>query len=548
MRSIQNSILTLILLTLIVTANPNLPTYNNQEVIVTIDDQLLATDTHLAKNRVMLENFYQQRQNRALWLTNNWKIKGTKVMQLLEYIKRDLTLNPHGYIRKRGKILTKNLEYRHSKQGLIALDIQLTSLYYDFLHHTIYGEIEWNRFQSHLNDLKSLGIDSNWVKYPLKFDIISLLSQENITDTLHHITPTGYGYQKLIDALRELYVIKWKGGWNRLPPFKRLKIGDSNPMVKNLRERLKFSKDYRWCKNANNGNKFDSCLEKAVKKFQKRHGLVADGVVGKGTQEFLNISVDTKIKKVLLNMDRIKWLPRQKSERYIIVNLPEYMLHYFEYGQEKKRLRVIIGDRKHPTPIFSDKISYITLNPYWKVPEGIVKREVIPKLLKNANYLKEQGLEAHTTWETNSSIVPLDNINWYDYAEGKEKFPYRLMQPPGPKNALGKIKFKFPNNFSVYLHDTPTKHLFKKKRRAFSHGCIRLSKPLSLLKSISYDPSIDFTEMNSILKGKEKRDIILTNRIPIHLVYLTTWVNEYGELIFGDDIYNYDSYQPRMVQ
>ncbi len=548
MRSIQNSILTLILLTILLAANPNPYAYTNQEVVVTIDRELLNVDTHLVNNQVMLENFYQQRQNRALWLTNNWKIKGSKVMQLLEYIKRDLTLNPHGYIRKKGKQLTKDLEHRHTQQGLIALEVQLTSLYYEFLQHTIYGEIDWNRFQSHLDNLKSSGINNSWVKYPLEFDIISLLSQENITQTLHNITPTGYGYPKLINSLRQLYVVKWKGGWNKLPPFKSLKIGDSGVIVKQLRERLKFSKDYRWCKNATNGTKFDACLDKAVKKFQKRHGLVADGVVGKGTQQLLNISVDDKIKKVLLNMDRIKWLPRIRSERYIIVNLPEYMLHYFEYGQETQRLRVIIGDKKHSTPIFSDEISYVTLNPYWKVPEGIVKREIIPKVLKNPNYIREQGLEAHTSWETNSSIIPLQNINWNDYADGKEKFPYRLMQPPGSHNALGKIKFKFPNNFSVYLHDTPTKHLFKKKRRAFSHGCIRLSKPLSLLKSISYDPSIDFMEMNSVLAGKEKKDIILTYRIPINLVYLTTWVNENGELTFGDDIYDYDKYQPRIVR
>jgi len=547
MRSLHKILLLLILSATLLVANQNTSTYS-QDVIIDINRALSTTDKHIRKNQTMLQNFYQQRQNRALWLTENWRIKGSKVMHLLEYIKRDLTLNPHGYIRKKGQILTKNLEQRHTKEGLVSLDVQLTSLYYEFLHHTVYGEIDWNGFQTQLKNLQASGVDNNWVKYPLKFDIISLMSQEDITQTLHRITPKGYGYQKLINSLRELYVVKWKGGWNKLPPFKSIRKGNSGAIVKQLRERLKFSKDYKWCKNSTNGTKFDTCLDKAVKRFQRRHGLTADGVVGKGTQQVLNISVDTKIKKVLLNMDRIKWLPRMNSERYITVNLPEYMLHYFEYQQEKQQLRVIIGDAKHPTPIFSDKISYITLNPYWKVPEGIIKREVIPKVLKNPNYIKEQGLEVHSTWEENSSTVPLKNIDWNRYAEGKEKFPYRLMQPPGPRNALGKIKFKFPNNFSVYLHDTPSKHLFRKKRRAFSHGCVRLSKPLSLLKTISYDPSIDLMEMNTVLAGKEKKDIILTYRIPINLVYLTAWVNKNGELTFGDDIYNYDKYQQRILR
>ncbi len=549
MRSLQKTFLLLILLVVQLLANQNTSTYVQDDVFIDINLALSSNDNHIASNQAMLQNFYQQRQNRAIWLTNNWRIKGGKVMHLLEYIKRDLTLNPHGYIRKKGQILTKNLEQRHTREGLISLEVQLTSLYYEFLHHTVYGEIDWNGFERQLEDLKeSTNIDYNWVRYPLKFDIISLMSQEDITQTLHNITPKGYGYQKLIKSLRELYVVKWKGGWNRLPPFKSIKKGYSGPIVKQLRERLKFSKDYRWCKNASNGNKFDSCLEKAVKRFQRRHGLTEDGVVGKGTQQVLNIPVEQKINKVLLNMDRIKWLPRMRSERYINVNIPEYMLHYFEYGQEVQQLRVIVGDKKHPTPIFSDEISYITLNPYWKIPEGIVKREVIPAMLKDPNYIKKQGLEVHTTWEENSSIVPLESINWNDYTDGKEKFPYRLMQPPGQRNALGKIKFKFPNNFSVYLHDTPSKHLFRKKTRAFSHGCIRLSKPLSLLKTISYDPSIDLMEMNTVLAGKEKQDVILTYRIPINLIYLTTWVNKNGELTFGDDVYSYDHYQHRIVK
>ena len=547
MRTLQNSILMLIISTILLTANPNSINYN-QGVMVNINSELLNIDSHLRKNKIMLQNFYQQRQNRALWLTDNWQIKGQKVMQLLDYIKRDLTLNPYGYIRKKGKILTKDLEHKHSQKNFIKLEVQLTSLYYEFLHHTIYGEIDWNGFESHLENLRNSDIDSNWVKYPLKFDIISLLSEENIRKTLHNITPRGYGYQKLINSLRELYVIKWKGGWNKLPPFKSLKIGNSRAIVKQLRQRLKISKDYKWCRNSTNDTKFDSCLDKAVKRFQKRHRLTADGVVGKGTQQVLNISVDKKIKTVLLNMDRIKWLPRIRSERYIIVNIPEYLLHFIEYQRETQRLKVIVGDTKHPTPIFSDEVSYITLNPYWKLPEGIVKREIVPKMIKDPNYITKQGIEAHSTWEENSSIVPLRNINWYSYLNGKKEFPYRLMQPPGSQNALGKIKFKFPNNFSVYLHDTPTKHLFKKKRRAFSHGCVRLSQPLSLLKSISSDPSLEIIDINSVLAKKEKRDVILTYKIPINLVYLTAWVNASGELTFGDDIYNYDNYQRRTVR
>ncbi|HIC78957.1 MAG TPA: murein L,D-transpeptidase, partial [Sulfurovum sp.] len=248
----------------------------------------------------------------------------------------------------------------------------------------------------------------------------------------------------------------------------------------------------------------------------------------------------------LLNLDRIKWLPRNVDPRHIVVNIPEYMLHYYEYGKEQKSLRVIVGDKEHPTPVFSDTLSYLTINPYWKLPSGIIKKEVIPAMVQNPNYIKQHGLEIHETWEENSSIIPLKSINWSMYLNNSIEFPYRLMQPPGPRNALGQIKFKFPNKFSVYLHDTPTKHLFKKKRRAFSHGCVRLSQPFSLLKSIAkYEPTISPERINSIITSKKKTEVDITQDIPIHLVYLTTWVNSNNELMFGDDIYEYDRYQMR---
>jgi murein L,D-transpeptidase YcbB/YkuD len=310
-----------------------------------------------------------------------------------------------------------------------------------------------------------------------------------------------------------------------------------------------LSSDYRSCGGKSSSNLFDGCLEMAVQRFQRRHGLKADGAVGKGTQAHMNISVDSKIRKVRLNLDRIKWLPRNTNEREIVVNIPEYMLHYYEYGHEVVKHRVIVGDTRHPTPIFSDSLSYVTLNPYWKLPSSIIRKEVVPEMLKNPNYLKEHGLEAHETWEENSTVVSLQGHNWSQYLNGENKFPYRLMQAPGPRNALGQIKFKFPNRFSVYLHDTPNKKLFKKNRRAFSHGCIRLSKPLSFFQTISKnEPNIEWVKMRNILVRKKKEEIDISNDIPISLVYLTTWVNGNNELVFGDDIYQYDRHQIRVIR
>jgi len=525
-------------------ATPN-STWKRQPISIEVNKKLLYGHPHLLKNFTMLEYFYTQRQNRPLWLSPQG-IKGKKVMQLLAAIQKDVTLAPNSPMHREAKIIKQKLAQKHTNTSIALFDIELTMLYYDFLQHTIYGEIDWKAFENYLEANRANGIDSNWKRYPLHFDVNKLLSQENINNTLRQITPTGFHYQQLLAALYDLYRIKWQGGWERLPAFRTLRKGQSSPMVSRLKRRLAQSGDYQNCYKKVPANYFGSCLEKAVKRFQKRHNVKADGIVGRGTQKLLNISVDNKIHRVLLNLDRIKWLPRNSMPRYIIVNIPEYMLHYYEYGREQKRLRVIVGDTKHPTPVFSDTLSYLTLNPYWKLPKKIIKKEVVPAMLKNPNYIKQHGIEMHETWEENSTLISTKGIDWSLYLDDSVKFPYVLMQRPGPRNALGRIKFKFPNKFSVYLHDTPNKKLFKQKRRAFSHGCVRLSNPFSLLESLAVaEPSITPEKVNSILASKQKKEIDITQDLPIHLVYLTTWIDDNNQLMFGDDIYQYDQHQIR---
>jgi len=515
---------------------------------IQVNKVTIGNDYYLQKHLSPLENIYKSNQNQPLWLINQ-KIKGKKVMQLLALIQKDVTLNPRSSIQKIAKEVKIDLTQKHTPNSMVKLELKLTSLYYDFLQHTIYGEINWKKFDNFIAQEKENGINHHWVRYPLYFDVIKLISNENIQQTIKQITPQNYHYQSLRSSLYKLYKIKWQGGWRKLPIFHSLKKGDSSSVVPQIRKRLILSGDYKNCLAKASSRYFDGCLQKAVKNFQKRHNVLADGVVGRGTQRLMNVSVESKINKVLLNIDRIKWLPRNIMERHIIVNIPEYMLHYYENNIEQKQLKVIVGNVKHPTPIFSDTLSYLTLNPYWKLPANIIRKEVVPEMIKNPNYMRQHRLEAHETWEENSSIVSLKGFNWSQYLDKESKFPYRIMQPPGDRNALGRIKFKFPNKFSVYLHDTPTKSLFKKRKRAFSHGCIRLSNPFSLLESLAeMEPTINKEMVNNILRSKKKKEVDLTRDLPIHLIYLTTWTNNKGELIFGDDIYKYDKYQERVVR
>ncbi len=569
--SIINKYLTLILLsTLLLFALPkdnNLS--NTSEIKKELKEAFRKMPSKLLKNishKKLLKRFYYKNKYTPLWHQNN-KLNSKKYTQLFEQISNDITLDKKGLIYKNYQTLEKQVDANLTILQTLRIELQLTTLYYNFLLHTVYGEIEWKNFSHKLSSLKRKRINASWIKAKPSFNIQKLMKQEDINRTIIDITPKNFGYQNLLRALQKLKELKKNGAWDQLPYFKKLALGSSGDIVLKLRSRLKVSSDYKECNETNpsivihNENNqsidinltrdavFGHCLENAVKTFQQRHGLEVDGIVGGGTRRALNMTIDEKIRKIRLNIDRIKWLPREKKERYVFVNIPEFMLHYIENEKEEKTLRVIVGDKKHPTPIFSQNISYIVLNPYWKVPEGIVRREIVPAMVKNPNYLRKQGLEAHRTWDENSERIDTSWLYWEDYLYGREKFPYRLMQPPGPKNALGKIKFKFPNRFSVYLHDTPTRHLFKKRVRAFSHGCIRLSQPRSLLETIAtFNPKINIRKAKKVLKGKRKKFLKVNNQLRIHLIYLTVTVNKKGQIEFHNDIYNYDKYQKRRTR
>jgi murein L,D-transpeptidase YcbB/YkuD len=567
--SIKKLLITILLYTGILLAVPldeNLSSSN--QAIQALKKAFKKSPSILLKNipqKKFLKSFYRKNKYTPLWVTND-KFNKEKYTKLFKYIQNDITLNQKGLIYKNYKTLEKQLDNNLSKIQTLRIELKLSSLYYNFLVHTIYGEIQWKKFSYKLSSLKKRRINGAWVKSKAKFNISKIMNNANIDLSIKKVTPKNFGYNGLLLALEKLEKLKKEGTWQQLPYFKRLALGSTGDIVLKLRSRLKISGDYLECNetdtctvftndlnlssdlNLSRDAVFGHCLDQAVKTFQQRHGLIVDGIVGGGTRKALNVSIDDKIHKIRLNIDRIKWLPREEHKRFIVVNIPEFMLHYIEDGQAKQDLRVIVGDKRHPTPIFSQKISFVVLNPYWKVPEGIVKREIVPAMIKNPNYLRQQGLVAHRTWSEKSRIMDTSWLYWEDYLYGA-KFPYRLMQPPGPKNALGKIKFKFPNRFAVYLHDTPTRHLFKRNTRAFSHGCVRLSNPRELLETIAtFNTNIDIRKAKKVLKGKHKKQLNMQEKLRIYLVYLTAGMNEKGQIEFRNDIYNYDKYQKRRLR
>ncbi len=469
---------------------------------------------------------------------------------LLSDIEEDKTLPRASKLVQDAFVLQKKVEKLYAKHSTlkekVALEFQLSQLYKGYADYTLYGSIDWEAFQLRLHHLQTEGIKADWVTYKPAFTPVSLLEQavssHNLTQMFQKAKPTSYHYAELEQALCRYEQIAKSGGWGHVVLHGVLKPSKRYKSILILRERLRASGDYMGC-DTPEGTRYDTCLKKAVMHFQQRHGLVADGVVGRQTQKALNVPVEVRIKEIRLNLDRIKWLHQPHAKRHIIINIPAFTLYFEEDGALRQRMKVITGRLKNPTPVFSNTVQTIVLNPNWNVPKSIIQKEMIPKLLNDPNAMAKKGIEIYEGWSKDAPKVDATSIDWSRYRYSKT-MPFHFTQMPGYKNALGKVKFLFPNPYSVYMHDTPTKYLFHKNTRAFSHGCIRLQKPIALLQTFStFNDSVDFQKVQEKLKGDKKAYLKLDNKVPVDVVYLTAYVDYNGVLQFRDDIYGYDKMQ-----
>ncbi len=512
--------------------------------------RLLITEEEQTFKRIQhkefIQDLYQRKRYRPIWFNNKGLIKEA-LYDLFDHIENDNTLEENGPLKTKYQNLKQRIAQTKERilDKELMFDLELSALYRSYMGHHLYGSINWWSFQKKLKAMRRRGVAANWVTNNPKYDIADMLLRHKISYIVAKTTPKSFNYRALLNELSRLRNIQRQGGWKKIPASSQLRYGKSGKVVKQLIERLKSEGDYT-CQD--NSDKYGPCLKKAIKQFQKRHGLRQTGTVNKATRKKLNLSVNWKIKKVLLNLDRIKRLPNQAEDRYIMVNIPEFKLYYRENGKDELTMRVIVGDKKHHTPIFSNKISYIVLNPYWLIPDSIVRKEMIPGILKNPNFLEERGYEVRKDYALKRPPIDTSKIDWEKVLRTGQTKKYKFMQPPGPKNALGKIKFKFPNQFAVYLHDTPTKKLFNKYPRAFSHGCIRIAKPKALLATFAkHERSVNYNRSKKILKGKNKKQLNLSSPVPVHIVYLTARVKSDGLLYYMPDVYGYDAQTTRSI-
>jgi len=486
-----------------------------------------------------LKVMYEMLDFHPVWVSEAGLSNYTK--ELFIQISQDITLDKHSKTYAHYTKLNETLLPKE-KEKIVALEFEIARLYQSYMSHMLYGQIDWEKFQNVLKHKRN----ADWVTHNVLLSpeslLIESLKYKSLAFAFKEATPVFPLYDKLMGALQKYQDIVAKGGWETLPDFKDLKPGKQASIVPVLRERLKMEGDYIPCGENNETELYDECLVEAVKIFQARHGLTAEGFVGKMTRKSLNESAESKVARIKLNLDRMKWVKRSHDRYHIWVNIPGYQMYVFDEDELIETMKVIVGRNGHNTPIFYNRVRTIVLNPFWRIPASIIRHEIIPKLKKNPNYTNKKKIEIHTGYSEHSPRVNPHKVNWYKY--GRKLPPYKFMQSPGKHNALGKVKYLFPNKYSVYMHDTNQPYLFDKDIRALSHGCIRLHKPFELLEVFSkIDRKIDVGKTESILKNNKKTPIRLSNSIPVDIIYLTTWVENDDTVAFRDDIYGYDKIQ-----
>ena len=358
-----------------------------------------------------------------------------------------------------------------------------------------------------------------------------------IAKLMQDLEPQHPAYEEFKAILATYREIAAKGGWQELPDGSALKAGVEDSRVAVLRDRLIVTGDLTEMASAG-AQVFDEPLEQAVKRFQERHGLEADGAVGPGTRAAMNMSVEAKIDQIRVNLERARWVLHGLNDTFIIVNIAGFRTYVVKDDEDIWTTRSIVGTPFRKTPVFREDMNHLVFNPTWTVPRGILGRSILPKAQEDPSFLTEKNF---TVVDSDGQQIDPKSVKWSKYSA--KDFPYQIVQAPGPNNALGQVKFMFPNKYAVYLHDTPEKPLFERSERAFSSGCIRIDNPLDLAELLLRDnPDWDRKRIEEAVASGKNQTVNLDNPMPVLLLYWTIDKrSEDGAILFMKDIYERDA-------
>lgn len=493
-------------------------------------------------NKPIIQSIYASNANQALWVGVGQSQKASALIQALNNPLFNYKNKPFDQAAiSRLYYLLDNGEISSSKKSAVyaRLDLVLTSSMVRLVRFIVQGDVDWKLVQAKMTALaKSDDIHSTWEMSPKGFPslspLISAITHGGIYDYLYGLLPMKERYVKLVKLLKDYRVM------SRFPniPYskKDLKVGDrSAKRIPLIKQRLQISGDYP--RGASLDASFTPTLRQALLTYQKRYLLKITGTIDKTVTYYLNQPVSLNVRAIITNLDKTKLYPRNFGEEYVEVNVPDFYLRYYISGSKIRKMGIVVGRIDRPTPIFSDKIDYMVLNPTWTIPDNLIKRDLTHVLRENPNYLEENNIHAFS----GKKEIKVTSAMLNPYENSKKRVPYRFVQYPGDSNALGRVKFMFPNKYAVYLHDTDNKSLHQRRYKVYSSGCVRVSRPFDLVNTLLRYAKGNYTQerIDSIIASDKTTSIRLSKSIPVHILYFTVY-EEDGLAYFKNDIYLYD--------
>ncbi|HVI48314.1 MAG TPA: L,D-transpeptidase family protein [Chitinophaga sp.] len=424
-------------------------------------------------------------------------------------------------------LLISDVKLKRGDTSIPRLEMLLTAQFF------AYGNRVWGGLTA------DSAKDLEWFIPRKKIDMESLLDSmiNKKSNAFEADEPVNRQYKLLREQLKKLANLEASTKWDsiRIAQKATYKKGDSAAVIAVIKSRLEAFGDLP---GKDSSTRFNMALDSAVRYFQSRMGLKEDGIIKQSVVDALNTPLEARIRQVLVNMERLRWVPVEPPASYILVNIPEFKMHVYDSGKLAWSCNVVVGKPGANTVIFSKDLRYVVFSPYWNVPPGILAKEVLPGLKRSGGgYLARQNMEIVGA---SGKVIPAGSINFSKYSGGN--FPYIVRQRPGGRNSLGKVKFLFPNEYNIYLHDTPARYLFGENKRSFSHGCIRVAEPKHLAQwLLRHDTTWTEQKIDDAMNAGKEKFVTLKEKVPVYIGYFTAFVDSQGKMNFRDDVYGHDA-------
>ena len=472
---------------------------------------------------VVLPALYERRGYTPVW-DNPQAVR--QLIETLEHVENDGLISNDYHLPVILKLQANNLVGDPATAA--GLDLLMTDALIRLGYHLLVGKVDAEE------------LDTNWNMTTTIGDLDTMLSlaesieSARIPQLIDQLRPDHAYYAYLQQGLMRYRTIRDQDGWQSVPNGPSLKSGMVDVRIPMIRERLRVTGELSFADTAS--DIYDETLTGAVKQFQQHHGLTTDGVIGPATVAAMNVPVQARIDQIKVNLERARWVLHDLPEDMVVTDIAGFEVSYRRGGKIVWSTLAQVGTPYRKTPVFRDQISYLEVNPTWTVPPTILQKDILPQLAKDQSYLQQRDMQVLTH---DGKYVDPTTVDWSQFPQ--KRFPYLLRQNPGPNNALGRIKFMFPNKHLVYLHDTPSRKLFERDQRAFSSGCIRVMNPFELAELLLDDPQWTQSRIEEVVTSKQTTRINLAKPVTVILMYWTVNITDDGGMMFKADVYDRDA-------